>query len=61
MRNGELQNKVRQLLPGVAVSALVAITAQFLAEYYTTPAMLLALLLGMAVSFLVRKATQFLA
>lgn len=52
LQSGELQNKLRQLLPGVAVSALVAITAQFLAEHYATPAMLLALLLGIAVSFL---------
>ncbi|UWQ50252.1 putative sulfate exporter family transporter [Leisingera caerulea] len=52
LQSGELQNKLRQLLPGIAVSALVAITAQFLAEHYATPAMLLALLLGIAVSFL---------
>lgn len=52
LQSGELQNKLRQLLPGVAVSALVAVTAQFLAEHYATPAMLLALLLGIAVSFL---------
>ncbi|MFY0312928.1 putative sulfate exporter family transporter, partial [Leisingera sp. D0M16] len=52
LQSGGVQNKLRQLLPGVAVSALVAITAQFLAEHYATPAMLLALLLGIAVSFL---------
>ncbi|MCG7623964.1 YeiH family protein [Epibacterium sp. Ofav1-8] len=40
------------MFPGVAVSIIVAVTAQFLAEHYATPAMLLALLLGIAVSFL---------
>ena len=42
----------RDLFPGIAVSVIVAMTAQFLAEHYATPAMLLALLLGIAVSFL---------
>ena len=37
---------------GVIVSMIVATTAQFLADHYSTPVMLLALLLGMAVSFL---------
>ncbi len=40
------------LFPGVLVAILVAITAQFLAEHYDTPAMLMALLLGIAVAFL---------
>lgn len=40
------------LFPGIAVSVIVAVTAQFLADHYATPAMLLALLLGIAVSFL---------
>ena len=47
-----LRERFHELFPGVAVAALVAITAQFLAEHYATPAMLLALLLGIAVSFL---------
>lgn len=34
------------------MAAVVAITAQFLAEHYATPAMLLALLLGIALGFL---------
>ncbi len=42
----------RALLPGVMVAVIVAITAKFLSEHYDTPAMLLALLLGIAVSFL---------
>ena len=43
---------LRGLFPGIAVSVIVAVTAQFLADHYATPAMLLALLLGIAVSFL---------
>ncbi|MDC0660543.1 putative sulfate exporter family transporter [Leisingera sp. SS27] len=52
LQSAEIKRKAYLLLPGVAVSAIVAITAQFLAEHYATPAMLLALLLGIAVSFL---------
>ncbi len=51
-RLDHLQDQARHLAPGITVSALVAITAQFLAEHYATPAMLLALLLGIAVNFL---------
>lgn len=47
-----LKTRVNVLFPGVIVSVLVAVTAQFLAEHYATPAMLMALLLGIAVSFL---------
>ena len=47
-----LRSHAKELFPGVAVSIIVAVTAQFLAEHYDTPAMLLALLLGIAVSFL---------
>ncbi len=37
---------------GIAVSVVVAITAQFLSEHHGAPAMLMALLLGMAFHFL---------
>ncbi|ABF62886.1 conserved hypothetical protein 698 [Ruegeria sp. TM1040] len=47
-----LRSRAKVLFPGVAVSFIVAATAQFLAEHYATPAMLMALLLGIAVSFL---------
>lgn len=40
------------LWPGLAISAVVAVAAQFLAEHYGAPVMLFALLLGMAVNFL---------
>lgn len=43
---------VRRYFPGVVASVVVAITARFLADHYDTPAMLLALLLGIAMSFL---------
>lgn len=45
-------DRIKVLFPGIIVSVIVAITAQFLADHYATPAMLLALLLGIAVSFL---------
>jgi uncharacterized membrane protein YadS len=40
------------MFPGFAVSALIATTAQFLSEHYGAPAMLMALLLGLALNFL---------
>lgn len=43
---------LRLLFPGIMVAITVAVTAKFLSEHYDTPAMLLALLLGIAVSFL---------
>lgn len=46
------ENRARVLFPGIVMSILVAVAAQFLSEHYATPAMLLALLLGIAVSFL---------
>ncbi|HEX9858115.1 MAG TPA: putative sulfate exporter family transporter [Paracoccaceae bacterium] len=39
-------------LPGLAIAALVAITAQFLSDHYGAPAMLMAILLGIALHFL---------
>lgn len=44
--------RLQRLWPGVAVSAVVAVAALFLAEHYQAPVMLYALLLGMAVNFL---------
>ncbi|OUS36253.1 hypothetical protein A9Q94_09755 [Rhodobacterales bacterium 56_14_T64] len=48
----KIKDHAQELFPGVAVAVIVAVTAQFLADHYATPAMLLALLLGIAVSFL---------
>ncbi|CUH76479.1 hypothetical protein TRM7557_00919 [Tritonibacter multivorans] len=47
-----LHARAQELFPGIAVSVIVAASAKFLSEHYDTPAMLLALLLGIAVSFL---------
>ncbi|RJL19415.1 YeiH family protein, partial [Paracoccus siganidrum] len=44
--------------PGLAVSVLVAVTAQFLSEHYGAPAMLLALLLGLALNFLAEPGSR---
>mgnify|MGYP001794530655 FL=1 len=48
----QIKTRASVLFPGVVVAVLVAVSAQFLAEHYATPAMLMALLLGIAVSFL---------
>jgi uncharacterized membrane protein YadS len=45
----------RALAPGMLASAVLAIAAAFLAQHYGAPAMLLALLLGMAMNFLARE------
>jgi uncharacterized integral membrane protein (TIGR00698 family) len=47
-----LKERTYALMPGVLISVVVAVAAQFLASHYDTPAMLLALLLGIALSFL---------
>jgi len=47
-----LTERAGALLPGFLIAALVAVAAQFMAEHYGAPAMLVALLLGMAMNFL---------
>ncbi|RNF35105.1 putative sulfate exporter family transporter [Paracoccus methylarcula] len=49
---------LKPMFPGFAVAVLVAITAQFLSEHYGAPAMLLALLLGLALNFLAEEGTR---
>lgn len=49
---------LRPIFPGLAVSVLVAVTAQFLSDHYGAPAMLLALLLGLALNFLAEEGTR---
>src|SRR3990167_9338651 len=51
----DLQTRVKPLLPGLAISAVVAVAAMFLAEHYGAPVMLFALLLGMALNFLTQE------
>jgi len=48
----DLYARCTVLWPGLAMSAVVAVAALFLAEHYGAPVMLFALLLGMAVNFL---------
>ncbi|EYD72685.1 YeiH family protein [Limimaricola hongkongensis] len=47
-----LADQLRTLFPGTALAALVAMAAQFLSEHYGAPAMLMAILLGIALAFL---------
>ena len=47
-----LNGKVRLLFPGIFVAIITGLAALFLSEHYGAPAMLFALLLGIAMSFL---------
>jgi len=47
--------KGKNYFPGVLIAATIAIAATFLAEHYTAPVMLFALLLGMAFNFLTEE------
>jgi len=49
---GALKVKVSPLWQGASIAAMTGLAALFLSEHYGAPAMLFALLLGMAVSFL---------
>jgi uncharacterized integral membrane protein (TIGR00698 family) len=48
----QVNNRVRELAPGLIVSLMAAAAASFLAEHYGAPVMLFALLLGLALNFL---------
>ena len=48
---GGLRDRTEALFPGFCLAAVVAMAAQFVAEHSQAPAMLMALLFGMAVSF----------
>lgn len=52
LRPAALRQTFDRLFPGLAVAGCVAITAQFLANHYGAPAMLMAILLGIALHFL---------
>lgn len=58
MTLGATRQMISDAFPGFAVSVLVAATAQFLSEHYGAPAMLLALLLGLALNFLAEEGTR---
>ena len=47
-----LADRLRVLFPGVLIALLVALAAQFVAEHHGAPAMLMALLFGIALNFL---------
>lgn len=47
-----LSERIRNHLPGLGITAITGMAAMFLSEHYGAPAMLFALLLGMAISFL---------
>ncbi|WP_299844477.1 putative sulfate exporter family transporter [uncultured Paracoccus sp.] len=49
---------LKPYFPGFAISVLVAVSAQFLSDHYGAPAMLLALLLGLALNFLAEEGTR---
>ncbi|SLN54435.1 YeiH family protein [Roseisalinus antarcticus] len=51
-----LRTRAEQLWPGIAVAALIGLAAQFVSEHYGAPAMLLALLFGIALNFLAEEA-----
>ncbi|HEX5356516.1 MAG TPA: putative sulfate exporter family transporter [Aquabacterium sp.] len=51
----DLRARLTPLLPGLAISAVVAVAAMFLSEHYGAPVMLFALLLGMALNFLTQE------
>jgi uncharacterized integral membrane protein (TIGR00698 family) len=48
----QINDRARQLAPGITVSLVVAAAATFLSEHYGAPVMLFALLLGLGLNFL---------
>lgn len=46
------QEQIKASFPGISVATITGLAALFLSEHYTAPAMLFALLLGIALSFL---------
>lgn len=48
----KIVQRARLFAPGIGVAVLLAVAAKFLSEHYGAPAMLMALLLGMAFHFL---------
>lgn len=51
-RLNALSDSAARLFPGTAIAVLVAIAAKFISEHYGAPAMLMALLFGIALAFL---------
>ncbi|MCI5045245.1 MAG: putative sulfate exporter family transporter, partial [Aquisalinus sp.] len=58
MGSGETASEdqhIRKLIPGLTAAFIIAAVAQFIAGHYGAPAMLFALLIGMAFHFLSEK------
>ena len=51
-KNMSFKSSLSCLAPGIGVVAITSLAAMFLSEHYSTPVMLLALLLGISVAFL---------
>lgn len=47
-----IATSAQKYFPGILISCLIALAAQFVSEHYGAPAMLMALLFGMALNFL---------
>ncbi len=52
-----MAGQLKEYCPGVTISVLVALAAQFVAEHHGAPAMLMALLFGIALNFLSQEGT----
>ncbi len=46
------KHQLTPLVPGILISVIVAVAAQFISDHYGAPAMLMALLLGIALNFI---------
>ncbi|MEM1162442.1 MAG: putative sulfate exporter family transporter [Pseudomonadota bacterium] len=46
------QRAIKPVIPGALIAVLIALAAQFISEHYGAPAMLMALLFGIALNFL---------
>ncbi|MBV0892954.1 YeiH family protein [Paracoccus sp. Z118] len=54
---GRALDRARELFPGLVSAVTVALAAKFISEHYGAPVMLMALLLGMAFTFLAEPGT----
>ena len=50
-----LKVSLNDLFPGVLISGLIALAAQFTSKHYGAPAMLMALFFGIALNFLTEE------
>jgi len=57
IETASLSKSIKEKLPGLTVTVITALAALFLSEHYGAPAMLFALLLGIAMSFLYEESS----